>query len=142
MTATRRRFVGAGAVLFVVAMAFSRPASACRCKKPSPRLAYRLADAVVMGSVESQQSQGDATVTTVVVEHVWKHAVPRRIEVTSTKTCGFSFVTAGRYIVFLIEQSADSFGTRRCRGNVAVSGDGGDVTLRWLRGHAKDANIE
>ena len=137
---TRRRSIVCGAIVVLLGgFGFSKPAVACRCKEPSPRVAYHLADGAAFGSVESQKESGDVTVSIIVVDRAWKQSIPRRIRVVSAKPCGFPFETGERYLVFLTEGTADSFGTRRCRGNVPASK--ATATLRWLRAYGKQADL-
>lgn len=136
-----RRVLVAEALVIGVATIFSGSAAACRCREPSPGAAYKLADAVVTGLVESQLENGNEMITIIVVDRAWKRRVSRRIKVVSAKPCGYSFRDGRQYVVFLADHSDVAFGTRRCRGNGPLDGSGANAAVRWLRAHAKSAEV-
>jgi hypothetical protein len=117
----------------------SSPADACRCVEPSAARAYADGDVVVLGSVESIETDGDLSIATFAVERAWKRDVAERIKIAFGRDCSFPLETSGRYLIYARRAVDGSFGTRRCRGDQAYANAGQKIA--WLRKHGKASAV-
>lgn len=112
----RRGAVALAAVLAAGAVPVA--AVACRCREPSPSVAYGQADAVIVGRIARVSAiDPSRTVLRVQVDRSWKRALPARVHIDTGTTCALPARQGERYILFLAQGNDGRYYTERCMGD-------------------------
>lgn len=112
-----RRFALLAALCVVGVLAQAGPAWSCSCAASTPFELAEQADVIFTGTVGSIDRPRSFRIAHVDVETVFKGAVPREVEVTTTSSgssCGFHFDESMTYTVFADADRSDSLSTSIC----------------------------
>ncbi|MBK8181831.1 MAG: hypothetical protein IPK63_02485 [Candidatus Competibacteraceae bacterium] len=118
---------------------------ACRCLEDiSPAAAYKYADAVVQGQVQTVRGDINAregSTASVAVSKAWKMSVSGEIEVLTSKSCAFAFEAETEYLLYLqILPNGTGYTTRRCAGNKPIAE--ARKALDWLARRGAPATLQ
>lgn len=111
--------------MIAAGLVIATPASACRCRAPTPAQAYAAADAVVLGTVMNVRDvDAVRTVFSVAVERSWKRQQETTLNVDTATTCRLPVRPGDRYLLYLRRDAARRYYTTHCMGDVIDPGAG------------------